>query len=182
MGRKKNVKLWNHLLNNLKDFRIEAGWFENTRYDDSTSVGFVAKIQNYGAVINVTEKQRNYLHYIGLHLKDSTGQIIIPPRPFMDNAAARVNGVEGHKVLLQEMLRVFEGRQTIEQATNRLGSWLQGIIQEEIKKINIPALSGATIEIRNNQYDSKSSNKSTKPLNATGVMFNTVQHKVLIKT
>lgn len=178
MGRKKNEKLWNHLLNNLKDFKIEAGWFENTKYDDGTPVGYIAAIQNYGVRISVSQKQRNFLHYLGIHLKDSTGEIIIPPRPFMDNARARVEGTEGHRMLLREILRVFEGRQTIELAANRLGIWLQGVIQEEIRKINTPALSGATIEIRNSQYDNVSNNQSTKPLNSTGIMLNTVQYKV----
>lgn len=139
VGRKKNQKLWNQLTKNLNDFEILAGWFENTKYDDGTSIGFIARVQNNGAYINVTDKQRAFLHYLGIHLKDSTGQIIIPPRPFMDNAKDRVKK-EGHLILMQEILRVFEGRQSMEQATNRLGIWLQGIIQEEIIKINNPKL------------------------------------------
>ncbi len=180
MGRKKNQKLWNQLTKNLNDFEIKAGWFENTRYDDGTAIGFVARVQNNGAFINVTDKQRAFLHYLGIHLKDTTGQIIIPPRPFMNNAEDRVKR-EGHQILMQEILRVFEGRQTMEQVTNRLGIWLQGIIQEEIIKIKEPKLSSATIEIRNNAYVSHSSNKSTKPLNATGIMLNTVQYQVTKK-
>lgn len=180
MGRQKNKKLWNQLTKNLNDFKIEAGWFENTKYDNGTSVGFIARVQNNGAHINVTKKQRAFLHYFGIHLKDSTGQIIIPPRPFMDNAKDRVKK-EGLQILQQEILRVFEGKQTMEQATSRLGVWLQGVIQEEIIKINNPKLSGATIEIRNNAYASRSSNKSTKPLNATGIMLNTVQYQVTKK-
>ena len=176
--RKKNVKLWEHLSKELKDFKIEAGWFENTRYSDGTSVGHIAAIQNFGVQINVTTKQRNYLHHIGLHLKNSTGTIVIPPRPFMDNARARVESIEGQRIIRQEILRVFEGRHTMETATNRMGLWLQGVIQEEIRKINEPSLSGATIEIRNNEYTSHSPNKSTKPLNSSGIMFATVQFKV----
>ena len=36
--RKKNVKLWNNLTKQLKDFEISAGWFENSRYDDNTPI------------------------------------------------------------------------------------------------------------------------------------------------
>lgn len=176
--RKKNVKLWEHLKQNLKDFEIQAGWFENTKYDANTPVAGVAAVQNYGAHIKVTEKQRNFLHYLGIHLKSSTGEIIIPPRPFMDKAKARLQGEEGRQMLMQEMLRVFEAKQTMEQATNRLSLWAKGIIQEEIAAITDPSLSEATIEIRNNSYQSKSKNKSTKPLNSNGIMFATVQSKV----
>lgn len=179
--RKKNVKLWNNLTKQLKDFDIQAGWFENSRYKDNTPIAGVAAIQNYGAHIRVSEKYKKYLHYIGIHLKKDKGEFIIPPRPFMDNARARVEGQEGKKKLLQEFLLVFEGKQTMEQAAKHLGLWLQGVIQEEIKKIQYPALSGMTIEMRNKKYISKSKNKSTKPLRSTGLMFETVQNKVTMK-
>lgn len=175
--RKKNQKLWSHLLKELDDFEVQAGWFENTTYDNGKSVGGIAAIQNYGAHIHVTPKMRAFLHYLGIHLKDSTGEIVIPPRPFMDNAKKRIQGQEGKEIVLQELLRVFEGRQTMEQATTRLGQWAKGIIQEEIKNITTPPLSNATIEIRNSEYESKSNKLSTKPLNANGIMSTTVQHK-----
>lgn len=178
--RKKNVKLWNRLTRELNDFVIQAGWFENSRYDDGTPVAKIAAVQNYGAQINVSEKMRAFLHYMGLHLKKTTGEIVIPPRPFMDNAKKRIQGVEGKKIITQELLRVFEGRQTMKQAANRLGLWAQKVIQEEIAKINTPPLSGATIEMRENQYDSKSKNGikgGSKPLNSSGIMFSTVSYK-----
>lgn len=179
--RKKNVKLWNHLIKELDDFEIQAGWFENTRYDDNTPVAGIAAVQNYGAHIHqsVTPKQRAFLHHIGIHLKETTENlnIIIPPHPFMDNAKARIQGAEGKQILMQEFLRVFEGRQTMEQATTRLGKWVQGVIQEEIKKITTPPLASSTIWQRNHQYSSKSKNKSTKPLISNGIMYATVQSK-----
>lgn len=179
--RKKNQKLWSHLLKELDDFEVQAGWFENTTYEDGTSVGGIAAVQNYGAHIhqNITDKQRAFLHYIDIHLKKSTNElnIVIPPRPFMDNAKKRIQGQEGKQMIMQELLRVFEGRQTMIAATDRLGAWMQGIIQEEIKAITAPALATSTIQQRNSQYKSKSKNKSTKPLNASGIMFSTVQHK-----
>lgn len=175
--RKKNQKLWTHLLKELDDFEVQAGWFENTTYEDGKPIGGIAAVQNYGAHINVTPKMRAFLHYLGIHLKDSTGEIVIPARPFMDNAKKRIQGEEGQRMVMQEIFRVLDGRQTMIAATDRLGLWAQGIIQEEIKNITTPPLSNATIEIRNNEYQSKSKNKSTKPLNTSGLMFSTVQHK-----
>lgn len=183
--RKKNVKLWSHLTTQLNDFKIEAGWFENTKYDSDTPVAGIAAVQNYGAHIQqtVTEKQRNFLHLIGIHLKKTTESlnIVIPPRPFYDNAKKRITGTEGNKTVMQELLRVFEAKQTMEQAATRIGLWMQGVIQEEIKKITTPPLAESTIQQRNSQYASKSKNESTKPLNSSGIMFDTVQSKVTIK-
>lgn len=179
--RKKNVKLWNHLTQNLDDFEILAGWFESSRYDDGTPIGGIAAVQNYGAHItqNITDKQRAFFKHLKIFIKKTTTQlnIVIPPRPFMDNAKKRIQGEEGKKIVLQEMLRVFEAKQTIEQAAQRLGIWAQGVIQDEIRKITSPSLSPLTIQERANKYISKSKNTSDKPLNSTGLMFETVQYR-----
>ena len=191
--RKKNVKLWNQLTKELNDFKIEAGWFENTRYDDNTSVAGIAAVQNYGAHIKNPGGQpyifeNGHPVFIPRDIPFSENlprtkphEIVIPPRPFMDNAKKRITGPEGYKVVMQELLRVFEAKQTMEQAANRIGLWMQQVIQEEIKKITTPPLAASTIRARNSEYSSKSKNKSTKPLNASGLMFATVQNKVTMK-
>lgn len=178
MKNQKNTKLWNHLINELNDFEIKAGWFENSTYDGKTPVFYIAAIQNYGCSITVTEKQRKFLHYLGVHLKQSTKNIIIPARPFMDNARARVEGQEGKEILMQEMLRVFEGRQTMQQAVVKLGEWVKGIITEEITKINSPALSQITVTLREK---SSSARSLTKPLNNTMHMIDTLSYKYNLK-
>ena len=177
MTRKSNEKLWNHLINELDDFQVQAGWFENSRYDSDTPIAYIAAIQNYGATVRVADSFKKYLHFVGIHLRKDKTEFIIPPRPFMDNAKRRIQGEEGKQIILQELLRVFEGKQTMDKAINRLGLWLQGVIQEEIKALNSPKLSGMTVEMRDNVYDSKSVNKSVKPLNSTGMMFSSVQYK-----
>lgn len=179
--RKKNEQLWNHLLKNLNDFEIRAGWFENSRYKDGTPIAYIAAIQNYGAKIRVADSFKNYLHYVGIHLKSDKESFVIPARPFMEHAKARVRGAEGKQILSQEMFRVFEGKQTIQQAVNRLGIWLQGIIQEEIIKINDPKLSGMTVVIRNSAYETNSQNQAAKPLQGSGAMLAAVQYKAEIK-
>ncbi len=189
--RKKNQKLWSHLLKELEDFEVQAGWFENTRYDTGTPVAKIAATQNYGAEINnpggqpyIIDSNTKLAVFVDKDIPFSENlprtkphKIVIPPRPFMDNAKKRIQGQEGQRMIIQEILRVFEGRQTMISATERLGAWMQGIIQEEIKAITAPPLKASTIRQRNNQYKSKSKNKSTKPLNASGLMFSTVQHK-----
>lgn len=174
----------------LKDFEVQAGWFQNSTYDGKTSIGKIARIQNNGAVIHqskITDKQRAFLHYAGIHLKKTTNElnIVIPARPFMDNAKKRLQGEEGKQILLQEMLRVFEGRQTMLQAVNRLKEWLKNIIQEEIIAIQSPPLARSTVRARANRYTTKAkkANPQTlaKPLVDTGLMLAEVQGKAEIK-
>jgi hypothetical protein len=46
----------------------------------------IAKVQNEGAVIGVTERMRGFLAYCGIFLKESTTQIVIPGRHAWDYA------------------------------------------------------------------------------------------------
>lgn len=46
----------------------------------------IAKVQNDGAVIGVTERMRGFLAHCGIFLKDSTTQIVIPGRHAWDYA------------------------------------------------------------------------------------------------
>lgn len=202
MTRKSNEKLWNHLINELKDFKVEAGWFENSRYSDDTPIAYVAAIQNYGCIIDhpggtpyyinattglaqfVSKESVTGRYLIKRGLLTKPHWITIPARPFMDNAKARIQGQEGKEKLMQELLRVFEGRQTMTQAMNRIGSWMQGVIQDEIKAINQPALKRNTVRARENKYTSKKKKTSVtpdKPLQDTGIMLSTVQYKAETK-
>ena len=45
--------------------------------------GNIAAVHEYGCTIGVTPKMRAFLHYNGIHLKQSTTYINIPPRPFL---------------------------------------------------------------------------------------------------
>lgn len=167
---------WAALTQRLNDFKIEAGWFENNRYENGISVAEVARVQNYGANIKVTDKMRKWFAAQGFPLKKDTQNIIIPPRPFMDNAAQRVKGQEGYNKLIGMMMAVFDNKITLEQGVNQLGLWIQSVIQEEIIKINSPALSGFTIEQRKAKGE-----KGTKPLQATGQMLASIQSRVTMK-
>jgi phage gpG-like protein len=47
------------------------------------SIAYLGAVHEFGADIEVTDKMRAYLHYIGIHLKSSTGSIHIPQRSFI---------------------------------------------------------------------------------------------------
>lgn len=172
--RKKNQALWNHLKENIKDFKVEAGFFEGKTYPDGTPISGVAAVQNYGAHIrqNVTAKQRSFLHYAGIHLKNTTNElnIIIPPRPFMDNARKRIEGKEGLRQIEIEFTRILAGKQTIYTALQRLGEWAKEVIQEEIARITHPTLAPNTLKMRDAN--------AGKPLMATEKMYNSVEYRI----
>ncbi len=48
-------------------------------------VANIAAVHEFGCTIKVTPKMRAYLHYNGLHLKQTTEYIHIPARPFLSN-------------------------------------------------------------------------------------------------
>ena len=202
MTRKKNIELWNHLLKELNDFEIQAGWFEDSRYDANTPVAGIAAVQNFGATIDCPGGTPYFIGSDGLAQfvsKNSvTGRyliknglvtkqhwITIPARPFMEYAKARIQGEEGKEILLQEFIRVFSGKQTTKQAAARLKEWVVNIIKEEIQKMQTPALAASTVRNRKKRYSSKTKKanpKTTaKPLVDTGIMLAEVQGKVEIK-
>lgn len=174
--RKSDRKKWQNLTQNLNDFKVEGGWFEDNRYDNGMSVAEIARIQNFGANIHVTDKMRGWFAGQGVNLKKSTQNIVIPPSPFMDNAAKRVQGQEGYNTVIGALMMVFNGNLTMDRAASQLAFWLQGVVTEEFIKINSPALSGFTIEQRRRNKE-----KGTKRLQASGQMLVSIQGKATKK-
>jgi len=56
-------------------------------------LGRVARVQEYGCTIAVTDRMRAYLHAEGLHLSAATEYIAIPPRPFVRPGLRRARGL-----------------------------------------------------------------------------------------
>ena len=57
----------------------------NVGHLDGGEQAWLAAIHEYGCRIKVTPKMRAWLHRNGLHLKESTTEIIIPERSFLRN-------------------------------------------------------------------------------------------------
>lgn len=103
---------------------------ELTKFDNkSVTVGYlkddklalIAKVQEYGAVINVTQKLRNYLgmkHGIWLS-KDKT-QIIIPPRSFMLAAF-----FDNQNEYADRLMKFYAISGDIDEALDKLGETIQ---------------------------------------------------------
>ena len=60
-----------------------VGVLRQARTRDGQEMVNVARILSEGRVIRVTPKMRAWMHRQGFHLKPSTTQIVIPPRPFL---------------------------------------------------------------------------------------------------
>lgn len=66
----------------------------------------IARVQEYGCTIAVTDRMRAHLHAEGLHLAASTEYITIPPRSFVRPALRRARG-SVRAALKTELRRVF---------------------------------------------------------------------------
>jgi len=83
----------NSLINALSLRRIKNGWKIMRRrakhYKADLPLNVLLAIHEHGAIIQVTDKMRAYLHWIGIHLKKDTTAIRLPPRPVYDKAVIR---------------------------------------------------------------------------------------------
>lgn len=185
MKRKKNNKTWDALTQNQTEYLIQAGWFEGTKYDNGASVGGIAAVQNYGAVINqnVTEKQRKFLMLLGIFLKKTTTalHIVIPATHFMENCQ-KENKEKWRKTIRDAWKSVFLGNIEPDKAMEIVAGIIEGDIAKAIKDVNEPPLSPLTVESKKRPYkDQKTTGNLTKRLSGTGLMFDSVSHKVIKK-
>lgn len=184
MKRTSNKKAWEALTKNIPEFTIQAGWFEESKYADGKPIGGIAAVQNYGSVIHqaVTEKQRAFLHYIGIHLKKETTNltIVIPPTHFMENCQTK-NKEKWKAAFAQTWGKVFAGDLDADKAAEMLGMMIEGDIAQAIADVSGPPLSPLTVQARLSKYLKQKVPEDTginKRLAGTGQMFNAVSHKV----
>lgn len=158
-----NLKINENLIKKLKKLKggtVKVGWFEGQNYDDGTPIATIARVQEYGATINVTEKMRGWFLANGYPLKKETQQIHIPERSFMRRTADNKKQ-EWKEKIEKDLKKVIEGNLSIEEALNRLGVQIKGDIQTTISEISEPPNASMTI-------DRKGFNK---PLVDTGTML-----------
>lgn len=70
-----------------KTYNIRVGLLaskgSNNEVSENLDLAGLGAVQEFGCRINVTPKMRAYLHHKGIHLKDTTTQIVIPARSFL---------------------------------------------------------------------------------------------------
>lgn len=184
MKRKSNKKVWDALKQKQSDYLIQAGWFEDTKYDNGAPVGGIAAVQNYGAVINqnVTEKQRKFfMAALGIYLRKTTSNlhIVIPPTHFMEKCQEE-NKEKWRKLIQQAWQSVLLGNITPDKAMEMIGMQIEGDIAKAIADVNSPPLKENTIKLKRSQYkDKKTTGNLSKRLVSQGIMFDSVSHKVI---
>lgn len=181
MKRIPNTKVLNSL-KNMPDFLIKAGWFEQSKYSDGTPIAGIAAVQNYGAVINqtVTEKQRNFLHYLGFHLKKSTNglTIVIPPTHFMENCENN-NKAKWKNAIKNIWTMVTLGNLSPDSAIEQIAMLVEGDLADEIANGSYPPDKPSTVKAKLNRYKNKKAQGNLdKRLVDTGLMLNSLSHQV----
>lgn len=128
---------------------------------------WLAAIHEYGCRINVTPKMRAYLHYQGIHLKESTTVIVIPERSFIragyDDRKKRV--LDHSEILLKDVLG---GKMSEDDFLETIGIELASEIKEYATNLSDPPNSSYTI----------SKKGSSNPLWDTGQMIGGISHEV----
>lgn len=172
--RQSNPKAFEELnlkLKALEGTETRVGWGESAKYEDGTSVAYVAAIQELGS-----------------------GPI--PPRPFMRPAAIK-NEAAWQEVAAIGAERVIDGKMNAHDAMELLGQRAQDDVLDAIVAVNAPPLSMITLVARKMRRQGKKvtggtigwiakmlkmghkfdvSGVSTKPLNDTGHMIATLTH------
>ena len=127
---------------------------------------WLAGIHEYGCKIPVTPKMRAFLHRQGLHLKDSTTEIVIPERSFLrtghDENADRVL-----KQTERALSQVVAGKMSVDDMLDLYGQQMATAIKTYMRNLSSPA---------NHPYTVKQKG-SSNPLIDTGGMVESITWK-----
>ncbi len=173
MKRKKNSKVWDALTQKQSDYLIQAGWFDTAKYDNDVPVGGIAAVQNYGALINVTEKMRAFFRYeFGVNLRKDTKQIVIPATHFWENCK-KENKEKWKKLCKYHWQKVFLGEITADTVAEELGSQVENDIRKQMSNGDYPPVTRLTLTNKLKQY------KDQSTVGQLGQRFQTKEHKML---
>lgn len=85
---KQTIQALVQLMNDIdQKYSIKVGILGEKAYqkheDSDLTNAELGAVHEFGATINVTQKMRNYLHHLGIHLRKDTTTIVIPTRSFL---------------------------------------------------------------------------------------------------
>lgn len=159
-----NVEEFLKVLEELSSTRVEIGIFG----DSGGDILMIASVNEFGCSISVTDKMRNYLHYIGIHLKKDTTTINIPERSFIrsgyDQNKSNIES-QGEKLLA----KVLSLELSVDAFFNAIGEYSVGLIQEYLTDLRSPANSPATVKLKG----------SSNPLIDKGQLRSSITFKVV---
>ena len=128
---------------------------------------WLAGIHEYGCKIPVTPKMRAYLHSIGVHLKLSTTEIVIPERSFL-----RSGYDKNQKTILNHASRllrdVMGGKMSAEKYLETVGTEVRDFIKDYAIELSDPPKQ--PWPTRPEEFDN--------PLAMTGDMINGIEYEI----
>lgn len=128
---------------------------------------WLAGIHEYGCRIVITPKMRAWLHANGLHVRESTKEIVIPERSFLRN------GFDSNKDKIikdtQKLVSLaVDGRISGDDVLRQCGRWLQEAIKDYAIDLKKPANHSFTVERKG----------SSNPLISTGDMIDHIKYEI----
>lgn len=139
----------------------------NVGYLQGGEQAWLAAIHEYGCVIKITPKMRNWLHANGLHVKNTTKEIVIPERSYL-----RAGFDEHHKQVIDVtnllVADVLGGTMPVDKFCEIVGTELRSKIQDYADELSDPKNHPFTIERKG----------SANPLVDSGDMINSLDFEV----
>lgn len=154
-GRDGGIKRVEKVIKAIGNLRIEVGYFNTAKYPDGTPVAYVAAIQEWGYAAGG-----------------------IPPRATIRPTIAEKQSEWGRQIA-GATSGAIDGNVNIRKAYEAIGAMAAGDIGKKITQIMSPPLKSSTIRAR--QSRKKTPGVSAKPLVDTGLMLQSVTHKVTNK-
>lgn len=144
--------------------RIEVGVFGAAE----SHLLMIARVHEFGARIEVTPKMRGWFRGQGHPLRRETTQITIPERSYMRSSWDESAG-ELERLTTQLLRQVLTLRLSPAQMYERIGVWLVGRIQRQIRTLSEPPLHPMTVERKG----------SSNPLVDTGRLIQSITYRVV---
>ena len=162
------------MLDELTSTHLEIGIFldgkggERHNKDSDITVLGIATIHEFGIDIEVTDKMRNYLHAIGLHLKKETKGIKIPERSFLRSGydSQKKKFIEKLEPLLTKVIML---ELPVDAFFNTAGEYMVGQIQDYLTNLKEPPNHPFTIGQKG----------SSNPLIDSGRLRDSITYKVV---
>ena len=128
------------MLDELSTTHLEIGIFS----DSGGDILMIANVNEFGLNIKVTDKMRNYLHYIGIHLKKETKEIKIPERSFVRGSYDENKNkiIDNADKLLEKVINL---ELPVSVFFDTLGEYVVGLVQDYMTDLRSPPNHPATI-------------------------------------
>lgn len=163
---KNNVPQIIEVIDELGKKRLEIGIFA----PEGSELWIYAVANEFGAEIKVTDKMRAYLHYHGLHLKDSTKVVKIPERSFI-RAGFDANKDYINDLAQQLLPQVLQLRMSVDQFYGIMGNAIVGRLHRFLVNLREPI---------NHPYTIKQKG-SSNPLIDTGRLNQSITYRITEK-